>query len=155
MALALAAQRFGRQGGAVLPWLRSLTTTSSAQSAAPQPVPLSQLKDSFNDATSVTYLEELEKQYRQDPSSVDKTWASFFRNLGERSPRGAAFARMPGSDTCGLTLRRPTSRAQTRASPGGPSLRRSMPLKKAERSARSPPPMPPRRPSRRAFGSSA
>jgi hypothetical protein len=49
---------------------------------APSPVPLSKLKDSFNDATSVTYLEELEQRYRRDPHSVDTTWASFFRSLG-------------------------------------------------------------------------
>ena len=47
-----------------------------------QPVPLSKLKDGFLDGTSSTYLEELEERYRTDPSSVDKTWASFFNNLG-------------------------------------------------------------------------
>mgnify|MGYP001811056844 CR=1 FL=1 len=51
--------------------------------AEPEPVPLSKLKDSFNDATSVTYLEELEKRYLDDPGSVDRTWASFFKSLGE------------------------------------------------------------------------
>ncbi|KAK9823376.1 hypothetical protein WJX72_002327 [[Myrmecia] bisecta] len=47
----------------------------------PKAVPLSKLKDSFLDGTSSTYLEELEERYRADPSSVDKTWASFFRSL--------------------------------------------------------------------------
>ncbi len=47
-----------------------------------QPVPLSKLKDGFLDGTSSTYLEELEERFRTDPSSVDKTWASFFNNLG-------------------------------------------------------------------------
>ena len=37
---------------------------------------------SFLDGTSSTYLEELEERYRADPSSVDKTWASFFSSLG-------------------------------------------------------------------------
>jgi len=70
----------------VLSSLRATTFhTSSLLSdpAAPDPVPLSKLKDSFNDATSVTYLEELEQRYRRDPRSVDMTWASFFRSLGE------------------------------------------------------------------------
>ena len=58
------------------------------QSAEPEPVPLSKLKDSFNDATSVTYLEELEKRYHDDPGSIDRTWASFFKSLG--APAGAA-----------------------------------------------------------------
>ena len=40
---------------------------------------------SFLDGTSSTYLEELEERYRADPSSVDKTWASFFRSLGTPS----------------------------------------------------------------------
>lgn len=54
-----------------------------------QPVPLSKLKDGFLDGTSSTYLEELEERFRVDPSSVDKTWASFFNNLGslKLSPR--------------------------------------------------------------------
>ena len=49
----------------------------------PKAVPLSKLKDSFLDGSSSTYLEELEERYRQDPSSVDKSWAGFFRSLGE------------------------------------------------------------------------
>jgi 2-oxoglutarate dehydrogenase complex dehydrogenase (E1) component-like enzyme len=51
-----------------------------------QPVPLSKLKDGFLDGTSSTYLEELEERFRDDPSSVDKTWASFFNNLGAPLP---------------------------------------------------------------------
>ncbi|BDA47181.1 2-oxoglutarate dehydrogenase, mitochondrial [Coccomyxa sp. Obi] len=47
----------------------------------PKPVPLPKLKDSFLDGTSSTYLEELEERYRADPTSVDKSWASFFRSL--------------------------------------------------------------------------
>lgn len=53
-----------------------------AQQGAPKPVPMSKLKDSFLDGTSSTYLEDMEERYRQDPSSVDKSWASFFRSLG-------------------------------------------------------------------------
>ena len=53
------------------------------RAADPEPVPMSKLKDSFNDATSVTYLEELEKRYLDDPGSVDRTWASFFKSMGE------------------------------------------------------------------------
>lgn len=73
--------------------LRSLihTTSLRLKDNRPEPVPLSKLKDSFNDATSVTYLEELEQRYREDPSSVDKTWASFFRNL-ESGVSGEAIA---------------------------------------------------------------
>lgn len=42
-------------------------------------------QDNFLDGTSSTYLEELEERYLSDPSSVDKTWASFFHNLGGSS----------------------------------------------------------------------
>lgn len=56
-----------------------------AQQGAPKPVPMSKLKDSFLDGTSSTYLEDMEERYRQDPSSVDKSWASFFRSLGTRT----------------------------------------------------------------------
>jgi hypothetical protein len=31
---------------------------------------------------TVTYLEELEERFHKDPSSVDRSWASFFTNLG-------------------------------------------------------------------------
>ena len=55
---------------------------TDAQKGSPQPVPMSKLKDSFLDGTSSTYLEDMEEKYRQDPSSVDKSWASFFRSLG-------------------------------------------------------------------------
>jgi hypothetical protein len=67
---------------------------TSPHQAEPAPVPLSKLKDNFNDATSVTYLEELEQRYKQDPGSVDKTWGSFFRSLGAGPPasRGRAAA---------------------------------------------------------------
>jgi hypothetical protein len=65
----------------------SLHATAEAGGAAsqphPKPVPLSKLKDSFLDGTSSTYLEELEERYRHNPASVDKTWASFFKSLGE------------------------------------------------------------------------
>jgi hypothetical protein len=72
-----------RQGrGASRGLLRAYHASAGPLAAEPEPVPLSKLKDSFNDATSVTYLEELEKRYLDDPSSVDRTWASFFKSLG-------------------------------------------------------------------------
>ncbi|KDD76103.1 transketolase [Helicosporidium sp. ATCC 50920] len=33
------------------------------------------------DGTSSTYLEQLEQQYRADPSTVDRSWAAFFRSM--------------------------------------------------------------------------
>jgi hypothetical protein len=49
----------------------------------PLQVPLAKLKDSFNDGTSIAYLEELEQRYKADPSSVDRTWGMFFKALGK------------------------------------------------------------------------
>lgn len=71
--------------------LRAYHGSKGAGAAEPEPVPLSKLKDSFNDATSVTYLEELEKRYHDDPGSVDRTWASFFKSLESGVP-GEAIA---------------------------------------------------------------
>lgn len=51
-------------------------------SDAPKAVPMSKMKDSFLDGTSSSYLEELEERYRDDPSSVDTSWASFFKSMG-------------------------------------------------------------------------
>lgn len=34
-------------------------------------------------AHAVSYLEELEKRFHEDPASVDRSWGSFFNNLGE------------------------------------------------------------------------
>jgi 2-oxoglutarate dehydrogenase E1 component len=66
--------------------LRLLTTSAGAlQLAAPKSVPIGKLKDSFNDGTSVSYLEELEEKWYKDPNSIDKSWASFFKNLGEQA----------------------------------------------------------------------
>ena len=53
-----------------------------SSSAVPKPVALSKLKDNFNDGTSISYLEEIEQRYREDPKSVDRSWASFFNNMG-------------------------------------------------------------------------
>jgi len=47
----------------------------------PKPVPMRKLKDSFLYGTSSAYLEELENRYNADPTSVDKTWAAFFKSL--------------------------------------------------------------------------
>lgn len=64
-------------------WSRLLSTGSALlEPAEPKAVPIAKLKDSFNDGTSISYLEELEEKYNKDPNSVDKSWASFFRNLG-------------------------------------------------------------------------
>ena len=89
---AMALRQLSRGAGRRLnPALASITqrlfqTSSDAQlqQAHPQDVPMSKLKDSFLDGTSSTYLEELEERYRTDPKSVDKTWASFFRSLGQQ-----------------------------------------------------------------------
>ena len=62
-------------------WIQSSSATDAQ--GHPKPTPLPKLKDSFLDGTSSTYLEELEERYNSDPSSVDKTWASFFGSLGE------------------------------------------------------------------------
>ncbi|GBF89902.1 hypothetical protein Rsub_02606 [Raphidocelis subcapitata] len=71
--------------------LRGYHASKGVAAAEPEPVPLSKLKDSFNDATSVTYLEEMEKRYQDDPGSVDRTWASFFKSLESGVP-GEAIA---------------------------------------------------------------
>jgi len=55
---------------------------SKAQTApVPRPVPLSRLTDSFLDGTSSVYLEELQRAWEADPSSVDESWDNFFRNF--------------------------------------------------------------------------
>jgi hypothetical protein len=48
----------------------------------PQPVPISKMFDNFLDGTSSSYLEELERKFQEDPNSIDKTWAGFFRHVG-------------------------------------------------------------------------
>jgi 2-oxoglutarate dehydrogenase complex dehydrogenase (E1) component-like enzyme len=37
---------------------------------------------------AVSYLEELEKKFHEDPQSIDRTWASFFANLGVQHEAG-------------------------------------------------------------------
>lgn len=83
-----------RRATALLPHLlrygTSLQTVSFATSTValaesevpkPKPVPMRKLKDSFLYGTSSAYLEDLEMRYQTDPSSVDKTWAAFFKSL--------------------------------------------------------------------------
>nr|GLL45273.1 2-oxoglutarate dehydrogenase, mitochondrial-like isoform X1 [Ipomoea trifida] len=63
-------------------YLHTTVVRSKAQSApVPRPVPLSKLTDSFLDGTSSVYLEELQRAWEQDPSSVDESWDNFFRNF--------------------------------------------------------------------------
>jgi 2-oxoglutarate dehydrogenase E1 component len=53
----------------------------------PRAVPLSRLFDSFLDGTSSVYLEELQRAWEADPSSVDESWDNFFRNfVAQASP---------------------------------------------------------------------
>ena len=66
-----------------LPAASFTTSQVASKPPDPQPVPLSKLYDSFLDGTSSSYLEELERRYQEDPNSVDKTWAGFFRHVGE------------------------------------------------------------------------
>lgn len=79
--LSTVARRLGRARGR-LSALGALRTLSASAEPAPEPVPLSKLKDQFLNATSSTYLEELEERYRSNPKSVDKSWASFFHSMG-------------------------------------------------------------------------
>ena len=61
---------------------RSIATTDTKrQQENPAPVPMRKMKDSFLDGTSSSYLEELQERYREDPTSVDTTWASFFKSM--------------------------------------------------------------------------
>jgi hypothetical protein len=87
--LSFTVRRLARRGGA-LALLRPLSASAQALASAaePEPVPLSKLKDQFLNATSSTYLEELEERYRSNPKSVDKSWASFFHSMGERQRLG-------------------------------------------------------------------
>jgi 2-oxoglutarate dehydrogenase E1 component len=65
------------------------STAMRPRSAAPVPraVPLSRLSDSFLDGTSSVYLEELQRTWEADPSSVDESWDNFFRNfVAQASP---------------------------------------------------------------------
>ncbi|KAL0540983.1 hypothetical protein IC582_021010 [Cucumis melo] len=63
-------------------YFHSTPFKSRAQSApVPRPVPLSRLTDSFLDGTSSVYLEELQRAWEADPTSVDESWDNFFRNF--------------------------------------------------------------------------
>lgn len=75
--LAACARRLSGRGRA-LPGLARVYATA----APPKPVPLAKMKDSFLDGTSSTYLEQLQERFNENPQSVDKSWASFFRSLG-------------------------------------------------------------------------
>ena len=55
---------------------------ASSASPPPQAMPLAKLADSFAGGTQVGYLDELEAKWRENPGSVDASWASFFKLLG-------------------------------------------------------------------------
>ncbi len=170
---------------------RSVLHTSSLlqEPAAPKPVALSKLKDSFNDATSgarapaalcsalwqralqtkphsdsaplraVSYLEELEKRFHEDPASVDRSWAAFFTNMGARAAQRVVDGRTrargapPGRACTGAPIARWTPRLQIAACLARPSPRPTTPLRRARFRRRTPRPASPRRRSRSRCGS--
>jgi hypothetical protein len=87
--LAACARRLGGRARG-LPGLARVYATATP----PKPVPLAKMKDSFLDGTSSTYLEQLQERFNENPESVDKTWASFFRSLG------AQRCRLRGAGVC-------------------------------------------------------
>jgi 2-oxoglutarate dehydrogenase complex dehydrogenase (E1) component-like enzyme len=90
--MGLLAQLSRRGAAAGLAWraaaARGIHSSIALCEPPPAPVPLSKMKDSFLDGTSSTYLEELEERYRSNPASVDKSWASFFKSMGEFAAQG-------------------------------------------------------------------
>lgn len=76
------AGRLRRSAGPLRQVHTSLRRCQQQQVSEGKPVVLSKLKDDFMDGTSSTYLEQLEQQYRADPSTVDRSWAAFFRSMG-------------------------------------------------------------------------
>lgn len=83
-------------------WQTALFTTSRAcdKPPDPEPVAVSKMYDSFLDGTSSSYLEELERKYQEDPNSVDKTWAGFFRHVGRSPMHPTRRSALPTCDTC-------------------------------------------------------
>ncbi|CAG9465847.1 unnamed protein product [Pedinophyceae sp. YPF-701] len=61
--------------------VRIIGGTPSSGAAKPEPKPLSQLQDSFLQGNNAHYVDNLHEMYKEDPTSVDSTWASFFRAL--------------------------------------------------------------------------
>lgn len=75
---------------------------AAAAPPPPAPVPLSRMSDSFADGASAAYLDELEARFRENPASVDKTWANFFRILGAwRARRGCGSCSVRRTRRCG------------------------------------------------------
>nr|KYP75446.1 hypothetical protein KK1_008176 [Cajanus cajan] len=66
--------------------IRNFHSTIFKSKAQPAPVPLSKLTDNFLDGTSSVYLEELQRAWEADPSSVDESWDNFFRNFVGQAP---------------------------------------------------------------------
>ncbi|KAI3781921.1 hypothetical protein L2E82_11949 [Cichorium intybus] len=57
------------------------TTIPKQSGPIPRSVPLSRLSDNFLDGTSSVYLEEMQRAWEADPTSVDESWDNFFRNF--------------------------------------------------------------------------
>eukprot|EP00959_Pyramimonas_sp_CCMP1952_P258265 5398370-Pyramimonas_sp.AAC.2 len=69
---------------ALAPLSRAYKTSAPVGAAPPPPAPtpLARMSDSFNDGANAAYLEELERQYAKDPSSVPRSWANYLNALG-------------------------------------------------------------------------
>ena len=62
-------------------------SSSSKAEPAPTAVPMNQMMDNFINGSTANYVEDLERRYVEDPSSVPGSWGEFFRRLeGGSSP---------------------------------------------------------------------
>lgn len=66
---------------------------AAAGTAAPKPTPVREMRDEFLNATSASYLEAMEDDFRRDPKSVPESWAMLLRQLGEWSEISSESAR--------------------------------------------------------------
>ncbi|GLT89001.1 hypothetical protein SLE2022_070050 [Rubroshorea leprosula] len=73
-------------------------------SPVPQSVPLSRLSDSFLDGTSSVYLEELQRAWEADPTSVDESWDIFFRNFTGQPPTASGVSGQTMQESMRLLL---------------------------------------------------
>ncbi|EGC32978.1 hypothetical protein DICPUDRAFT_56740 [Dictyostelium purpureum] len=82
----------------------SLKRNFATSTTSNQPKSRKDLSESFLDGTSSVYVEDMYSNWLRDPTSVHKSWASFFESADKGAPIGEAYIAQQVSDSMKLLL---------------------------------------------------
>ncbi|EFA82517.1 2-oxoglutarate dehydrogenase [Heterostelium album PN500] len=95
--------------------IRPFASATPGTPLSQQPKSRKELSETFLDGTSLVYVEDMYSAWKKDPSSVHKSWASFFQSADFDAPAGEAYMSPPTLQTSAPTAAQPTAATSTTA----------------------------------------